>query len=67
MGRFRANYDLDTLRGDVFRAVTCMVVALQAALGCGIVRGWTRPPASIELSRSVSSHRCYSVVSCDRA
>ena len=33
------NYDLDTLRGDVFGGVTSMVVALPVALGFGIASG----------------------------
>ena len=39
MKRFRATYDLDTLRGDVFGGVTSMVVALPVALGFGIASG----------------------------
>ena len=39
MGRFSVNYELDTLRGDVFGAVTCMVVAPPAALGFSIATG----------------------------
>ena len=39
MSRFRVNYDLDTLRGDVFGGVTSMVVALPVALGFGIASG----------------------------
>ena len=42
MGRFRVNYELDTLRGDVFGAVTCIVIALPAALGFGIATGTGR-------------------------
>ena len=33
------NYDLDTLRGDVFGGITSMVVALPVALGFGIASG----------------------------
>ena len=33
------NYDLDTLRGDIFGALTSMVVALPVALGFGIASG----------------------------
>ena len=39
MNRFRLNYDLDTLRGDLFGGVTSMVVALPVALGFGIASG----------------------------
>ena len=39
MDRFRLNYDLITLRGDVFGGVTSMVVALPVALGFGIASG----------------------------
>ena len=39
MDRFRLNYDLDTLRGDVFGGVTSMVVALPVSLGFGIASG----------------------------
>ncbi len=39
MKRFRATYDLGTLRGDVFGGVTSMVVALPVALGFGIASG----------------------------
>ena len=39
MDRFRVNYDLDTLRGDLFGGVTSMVVALPVALGFGIASG----------------------------
>ena len=39
MDRFRLNYDLDTLRGDIFGGVTSMVVALPVALGFGIASG----------------------------
>ncbi len=39
MPRFRVNYDYDTLRGDVFCAVTSMVVALPVSLGFGISSG----------------------------
>ena len=39
MGRFRLNYDLDTLRGDFFGGVTSMVVALPVSLGFGIASG----------------------------
>ena len=35
----RLNYDLDTLRGDVFGGVTSMVVALPVSLGFGIASG----------------------------
>ena len=33
------NYDLDTLRGDLFGGVTSMVVALPLSLGFGIASG----------------------------
>ena len=39
MNRFRLNYDLDTLRGDLFGGVTSMVVALPVSLGFGIASG----------------------------
>ena len=39
MDRFRLNYDLDTLRGDIFGGVTSMVVALPVSLGFGIASG----------------------------
>ena len=39
MDRYRLNYDLDTLRGDVFGGVTSMIVALPVALGFGIASG----------------------------
>ena len=39
MARFRVNYDLDTLRGDLFGGVTSMVVALPVSLGFGIASG----------------------------
>ena len=39
MDRFRLNYDLDTLRGDLFGGVTSMVVALPVSLGFGIASG----------------------------
>ena len=39
MARFRLNYDLDTLRGDLFGGVTSMVVALPVSLGFGIASG----------------------------
>ena len=39
MNRFRLNYDIDTLRGDLFGGVTSMVVALPVALGFGIASG----------------------------
>ena len=39
MDRFRLNYDLGTLRGDVFGGVTSMVVALPVSLGFGIASG----------------------------
>ena len=39
MDRLRLNYDLDTLRGDVFGGVTSMVVALPVSLGFGIASG----------------------------
>ncbi len=39
MGRFRVNYDLNTLRGDVFGGVTSTVVALPVALGFGVASG----------------------------
>ena len=39
MDRFRLNYDLDTLRGDVFGGITSMVVALPVSLGFGIASG----------------------------
>ncbi len=35
----RVNYNLDTLRGDVFGGVTSMVVALPVSLGFGIASG----------------------------
>ena len=39
MDRFRVNYDLGTLRGDVFGGMTSMVVALPVSLGFGIASG----------------------------
>ena len=39
MGVFRVNYDLDTLRGDLFGGVTSTVVALPVALGFGVASG----------------------------
>jgi len=39
MYRLRLNYDLDTLRGDLFGGVTSMVVALPVSLGFGIASG----------------------------
>ena len=39
MGVFRVNYDLDTLRGDLFGGVTSAVVALPVALGFGVASG----------------------------
>ena len=39
MDRFRLNYDLETLRGDLFGGVTSMVVALPVSLGFGIASG----------------------------
>ncbi|MDE0033472.1 MAG: SulP family inorganic anion transporter [Deltaproteobacteria bacterium] len=39
MAGFRVNYDLGTLRGDVFGGMTSMVVALPVSLGFGIASG----------------------------
>ena len=39
MSRFRVNYDLDTLRGDIFGGLTSTVVALPVALGFGVASG----------------------------